>query len=311
VSGQVAVGEPETQILGTAPMALGTTGLAPGGRRRRGGWLRSGTPAVWFAFGFLVLLIAAVVLAQWIPGLINPELQYGAFHQTPALSVSGLLGTDPLGRSIFSEVIYGGRVSLTIAFCATAISLAIGVSSGLLAGYYRGVIERVVDTYANTLASVPPLLWLLALVAATGASLFTMTLALGVLGTGMYARITKAAAVSGAERDYVLAARALGASDFRILIREILPNLVPVFTAIVPAMMAGLIVTEGSLSFLGYGIPPPTPSWGGMLASTSDVMQQFPYMLLGPILAIVLTVYALNTLGDHLAARISLREGQL
>jgi peptide/nickel transport system permease protein len=84
-----------------------------------------------------------------------------------------------------------------------------------------------------------------------------------------------------------------------------------VFTAIVPAMMAGLIVTEGSLSFLGYGIPPPTPSWGGMLASTSDVMQQFPYMLIGPIMAIVLTVYALNTLGDHLAARISLREGQL
>jgi peptide/nickel transport system permease protein len=310
VTGHTTVGQPETQVLGTAPMSLSWTGSW--GRRSRGrAVLAFGTPAVWFSFVFLVLLIAAVALAQWIPGLINPTLQYGAFHQTPTLTVSGWLGTDPLGRSIFSEVVYGGRVSLTIAFCATAISLSIGVSLGLVAGYYRGFAERVVDTYANTLASVPPLLWLLSLVAATGASLFTMTIALGGLGTGMYARITKAAAVSGSGKDYVLAARALGAGDFRILVREILPNLVPVFTAIVPATMAGLVVTEGSLSFLGYGIPPPTPSWGGMLASTSDVMQQAPYMLIGPIMAIVLTVYALNTLGDHLAARISLREGQL
>lgn len=277
---------------------------------RRGRWSRNGV-STWVALGFLVVLTAAVVTAQWIPGLARPQVLYGPFHQAPTATVSGLLGTDPLGRSILSEVLYGGRVSLTIAFAATGISLVLGVSVGMLAGYYRGILERAVDTYANTLASVPPLLWLLSLVAATGASLLTMTVALGLLGSGMYARITKAATISGAAEDYVLAARALGARDGRILVREILPNVVPVFTAIVPAMMAGLIVTEGSLSFLGYGIPPPTPSWGGMLASISDVMSQFPYMLIGPIAAIVLTVYALNTLGDRLAARIRLRGEQL
>jgi peptide/nickel transport system permease protein len=158
---------------------------------------------------------------------------------------------------------------------------------------------------------MPPLLLALALVAATGVSVATMTIALGFMMSGMYARVTKGAVIAHAGRDYVLAARALGASDARLLLAEILPNLVPTLAAVVPPTMAILIIVEGSLSFLGRGIPPPAPSWGGMIANAADVMQLFPYLLLGPILAIILTVYSLNTLGDWLAARLDVREGQL
>jgi peptide/nickel transport system permease protein len=279
------------------------------------GWWRRHTPeagvTVVFAFGFLALLVIVAAVADWIPGLIRPELGYGDFHQSPSLDLNGLFGTDTVGRSIFSRIIYGARISLTISVCATLIAMTFGITLGMLAGFYRGLVERIVDLYANTLASLPPLLVILALVAATGASLFTMTISLGFLAIGMYARITKGAVISHAQRDYVLAARALGANDARILVQEILPNLVPTLTAIVPPQMAGLIVVEGSLSFLGYGIPPPAPSWGGMIAGTADVLNMFPYLIIGPILAIVLTVYSLNTVGDYLAKRINVREGQL
>jgi peptide/nickel transport system permease protein len=200
---------------------------------------------------------------------------------------------------------------LTVACVATVISMSVGLLLGMLSGLYRGLIERGVDLYANTVASLPPILLILGLVAATGASVLTITVALGILGIGTYARITKGGVIAQAEREYVLAARALGANDLRLLLFEIFPNLLPTLTAVVPPLMAGLIVTEGSLSFLGYGIPPPTPSWGGMIAGSTDLLNRFPLLIFGPILAIVLTVFSLNAVGDRLARRISLRESQL
>ncbi len=264
-----------------------------------------------FAFTFLGLLVLFAAFADFIPGLVRPEVGYGDFHQSPVLTLNGLLGTDTLGRSIVSRAIYGARISLVVAVVSTVIAMGIGLTLGMLAGFYRGPIERLVDLYANTIASVPPLLLLLSIIAATGASLVTMTIALGFVQSGMYARATKGAVISHAGREYVLAARALGASDRRILIQEILPNLVPTLTAVVPPSMAILIVVEGSLSFLGYGIPAPAPSWGGMIANSADVLQKFPYLLIGPMLGIILTVYSLNTVGDYLAARTNVREGQL
>ena len=264
-----------------------------------------------FSAAFIISMAVVALLANVLPGLARPDVAWGDFSQPPSWSLNGLLGTDTLGRSILSRAIYGARISLAIAFVSSLISLTIGITLGMLAGYYRGIVERLVDLYANSIASMPPLLLAIAVVAATGASLQSMIIALGLLMSGMYARVTKGAVISHAARDYVLAARALGASDIRIMVREILPNLVPVLTSVVPPNMAIMIVVEGSLSFLGYGIPAPTPSWGGMIANASDVMQRFPYLLIGPILAIVCTVFALNTLGDALAKRVNLREGQL
>ncbi|RWY81490.1 ABC transporter permease [Rhizobium leguminosarum] len=271
----------------------------------------SGHPMEWFAFAFLAVLIISSVFVEFIPGLVRASFPYGDFSQGPEWSLNGLFGTDALGRSILSRVLYGARTTLAIVSVATLISLVIGMTLGMLAGFYRGPVERVVDLYANSMASLPPILVILALISVTGNSVFTMMLALGLLDIGTYARIAKGGVIAQNDRDYVLAARAMGASDMRLLLREILPNLVPALTAIVPPLMAGLIITEGSLSFLGYGIPAPAPSWGGMIASSTDLLSRFPLLIFGPIVAIVLTVYSLNTVGDCLARRMNHRGREL
>jgi len=270
--------------------------------------LPGGYPFDWFAVAFLAVLIVSAIFADFIPGLVRPNFPYGDFSQYPDWTLNGLFGTDALGRSILSRVLYGARTTLAIVGVATAISLGIGMVLGMLSGFYRGPIERLVDLYANAMASLPPILVILALIAAVGNSIFTMMLALGVLDIGTYARIAKGGVISQNDRDYVLAARAMGATDVRLLIREILPNLVPALTAIVPPLMAGLIITEGSLSFLGYGIPAPAPSWGGMIASSTDLLSRFPLLIFGPIVTIILTVYSLNTVGDYLARRLNNRQ---
>ncbi|MGO8567120.1 ABC transporter permease [Rhizobium ruizarguesonis] len=271
----------------------------------------SGHPMEWFAFVFLAVLIISSVFVEFIPGLVRASFPYGDFSQGPEWSLNGLFGTDALGRSILSRVLYGARTTLAIVSIATLISLVIGMTLGMLAGFYRGPVERIVDLYANSMASLPPILVILALISVTGNSVFTMMLALGLLDIGTYARIAKGGVIAQNDRDYVLAARAMGASDMRLLLREILPNLVPALTAIVPPLMAGLIITEGSLSFLGYGIPAPAPSWGGMIASSTDLLSRFPVLIFGPIVAIVLTVYSLNTVGDCLARRMNHRGREL
>ncbi|TBE94278.1 ABC transporter permease [Rhizobium leguminosarum] len=271
----------------------------------------SGHPMEWFAFVFLAVLIVSSVFVEFIPGLVRASFPYGDFSQGPEWSLNGLFGTDALGRSILSRVLYGARTTLAIVSVATLISLVIGMILGMLAGFYRGPVERIVDLYANSMASLPPILVILALISVTGNSVFTMMLAFGLLDIGTYARIAKGGVIAQNDRDYVLAARAMGASDIRLLLREILPNLVPALTAIVPPLMAGLIITEGSLSFLGYGIPAPAPSWGGMIASSTDLLSRFPLLIFGPIVAIVLTVYSLNTVGDCLARRMNHRGREL
>jgi len=257
---------------------------------------------------FLVLLVLVALFVDFIPGLVSPRLPYGDFSQLPELSLNGLLGTDDIGRSIFSRVLYGARTSMMIVAISTTIALVAGLLLGMLAGYYRGIFERVVDLFANALAAMPSTLVVLAFVAVTGPSVVTIIVVLGIFDIGTYSRVAKAGVISQSNRDYVLAARAMGATDGRILLKEILPNLIPALTAVMPTLMAGLIITEGSLSFLGYGIPAPAPSWGGMIASSTDLLSRFPVLIVGPILAIVLTVYAFNTIGDYLAQRLNNRE---
>jgi peptide/nickel transport system permease protein len=267
--------------------------------------------SLWLSVGWLALLILAAVFARWIPGLPPYWAKIGRFAEPPNLSVGGLLGTDDIGRSTLSRIVYGSRVSLTIAFSSTLLGLAVGVFLGVLAGYYRRVAEAGATMAANAIAAVPPLLLLLALVTAIGASLTGITIALGLVISEFYIRVAKAAVIANANREYVLAARSLGASDARILGREIIPNLLPTLAAVVPMGMAIMIVVEGSLSFLGFGIPPPNPSWGGMIASAADLVQHYPYVLIGPVGTLFLTVFAFNTVGDYLGSRSDVREVQL
>lgn len=270
--------------------------------------LSSATPFEMLAAIFLVLLVLVALFVDFIPGLVSPKLPYGDFSQLPEWSLNGLFGTDDIGRSIFSRVLYGARTSMMIVAISTTIALVAGLLLGMLAGYYRGIFERAVDLFANALAAMPSTLVVLAFVAVTGPSLVTIIVVLGIFDIGTYARVAKAGVISQSNRDYVLAARAMGATDGRILLKEILPNIIPALTAVMPTLMAGLIITEGSLSFLGYGIPAPAPSWGGMIASSTDLLSRFPVLIVGPVLAIVLTVYAFNTIGDYLAQRLNSRE---
>lgn len=271
--------------------------------------LPGATPFEVLAAAFLILLVLVALFVDFIPGLASPRLPYGDFSQLPEWSLNGLLGTDAIGRSILSRVLYGARTSMLIVFVASCISLSGGLLLGMLAGYYRGIFERAADLVANSMSAMPSILVVLAFVTVTGPSVVTIIVVLGIFDIGTYARVAKAGVISQTNRDYVLAARAMGANDGRILLREILPNLIPALTAVMPTLMAGLIITEGSLSFLGYGIPAPIPSWGGMIASSTDLLSRFPLLILGPVLAVVLTVYAFNTIGDYLAQRLNNREG--
>lgn len=281
-----------------------------GEKRHRGWWRRN--VFLTGAVAWLVLLVACAILGDLIPGLPHHSERIGSFAQSPSLSSVGeLLGTDTVGRSNLSRVIYGARISLAIAVGSTLLGLTIGTILGTLAGYYRGAAEAGSTIFANTVAALPPLILLLALVAAIGTSLTGITLALGIVVSDVYIRVVKGAVLTNAQREYVLVAKALGAKDGRIMLREILPNLAPVVAAVVPMAMAIMIVVEGSLSFLGYGIPPPNPSWGGMIAAGSDVARQTPHVVAGPVVTLFLTIFSFNTVGDYLSSRTDVREGQL
>jgi len=279
-----------------------------GHQRRRG---RANRGLFIFGVVWIALLVAAAVFADVIPGLPGYSDKIGDFAQGPDFSVGGLLGTDSVGRSNLSRIIYGARVSLTIAICATLISLAIGLVTGMLAGYFRGFWEGFGTILANALASLPPLILLLAIVAAVGASVWGITVALGVVISDLYIRVTKGSVLANAQRDYIVAARSLGASNPRILIREILPNLIPVLGALIPISMAVVVVVEGSLSFLGYGIPAPNPSWGGMIAAGADTIRRFPGVVAAPIITLFLTVFSFNAIGDYLSNRADVRDAQV
>jgi peptide/nickel transport system permease protein len=291
--------------------AIGGWLAVPFGWMRRGRARRRGRGLFLFGVVWVTLLVLAAVFADFIPGLPGFEEKIGTFAQGPDLSIGGLLGTDGVGRSNLSRIIYGARISLTIAVCSTLIGLLIGLIVGMLAGYYRGWVEGIGNVIANSLAALPPLILLLALVAAIGATLWGITISLGILIADLYLRVSKGAVVANAQREYVLAAKSLGASDFRILVREILPNLIPVLGAVVPISMAVLVVVEGSLSFLGYGIPAPDPSWGGMIAAGADTIRRFPAVVAAPVITLFLTVFSSNAIGDYLGNRADVREAKL
>ncbi len=265
----------------------------------------------WFAIGWVSLIVLLAVIADLLP-LTNPNYQnYAAINAGP--SIHHLLGTDDLGRDLLSRIIYGSRVSLIVGFCSVAIGLLVGGTLGLLSGYKGGRLDLALNAGAFVILAFPAIVAVIAIVAFWGSSVWKLTLIIGIGTIPLMFRVVRASTLSVGSRDFVVAARAMGASTSRILFREILPNVVPVALTFGLITVAGVIVIEGSLAFLGLSVALPTPSWGNLISegATNGNIQTNPLIMLWPALAMFLLLLSINLIGDRLRQRFDIREGLL
>ncbi len=250
-----------------------------------------------------VVLVCVFVLcalfAPWLAPQDPAHIDLPSRLQPP--SSVHWFGTDELGRDIFSRVIFGARISMLVGVSVVAGSLLLGTLIGALAGYYGGHLDKFVNVIVmNAFLSFPGILLAIAFVAFLGPGIFNLILALVVGGWVGYARLVRAQVLAAREREYVEAARALGASDLRIVVRHILPNIMQPVIVQAAIGMAGAVLAEATMSFLGLGVPPPTASWGSMLNDGRSHLFDSPHLVLFPAAAVMLAVLSFNFIGDAL-----------
>jgi peptide/nickel transport system permease protein len=275
----------------------------------RGGALRAAVRgAVRFArrkpLGALggVIVVGMLLMAAFADGLAPygyEETIRGARFRSPGSA--HWLGTDNLGRDLWSRIVYGARISVTVGFLTialgTLLATAIGVSSGYLGGSYDLVVQRVVDAWM----SFPYLVIVLSVMAVLGPGLLNVILSLAVITAAASSRVIRGATIAVAQQPHVEAALAVGAGQLRVVVRHVLPNVVPTILILATIGLGGVILAESALSFLGFGVPPPYPSWGGMLSGSGRThMLRAPWMAIWPGVAISLAVFGFNMLGDAL-----------
>ena len=255
----------------------------------------------YIGIGIAVVVILAAIFAPFIATHDVTAQNLMARYAAP--SAEHLFGTDGLGRDIFSRIVFGARISLEVGIIVVTVSAIVGTVIGALAGFYGGFVDKFLSGYVfNVFLAFPGLLLAIALVAFLGAGLGKLILALCIIGWVGYARVMRGQVLKVREYDFVQAAKALGASNMRILFTHILPNAVQPLIVQASLGMAGAVLSEASLSFLGLGIPPPAPSWGTMIeeARGLDILYNSPHVLFFPGIAIALTVLAFNFIGDGL-----------
>lgn len=289
----VETGQLPSDVIGSEPTA------AP---RRRLGWF------FWVCVGWLALVIFGAIFASVLP-IPAPNLQDAAPSAMP--SIHHWLGTDSLGRDLFARVVVGARVSLVVGFGSIAIGVAVGGFMGLLAGFLGGRADTVLTALANVALAFPALILLLAVVAFLGANLFNITLTVGVLSIAPIFRVVRGATVAFADLEFVTAARGIGASRWRILFREIVPNVVPIVMSYSLVFVAVSILAEAALSYLGLSVADPTATWGKIVNGGQAYLATDPYICLWPSVALFLTVLALNLVGDRLRTLFDVREAKL
>jgi len=249
-----------------------------------------------------VMIAAFVVCAIFAPWIAPQDPAYiDLASRLMPPSTAHWFGTDELGRDILSRVIYGARISMLVGTCVVAASLTLGVIFGSIAGYYGGFLDRFLNVIVmNAFMSFPGILLAIAFVAFLGPGIFNLVLALSIGGWVGYARLVRAQVLAVREREFVEAARALGASDLRIIVRHILPNIIQPVIVQAAIGMAGAILAEATMSFLGLGVPPPTASWGSMLNDGRSHLFDAPHLVLFPAAAVMLAVLSFNFVGDGL-----------
>jgi len=257
----------------------------------------------------VAILVIVAIFAPWIAtydvGATNLSIRY-----LPP-SAQHLFGTDSTGRDIFSRIVFGSRISLEVGIIVVSVSAIVGTLLGALAGYYGGWIDRIISGYVfNVFLAFPGLLLAIAMVAFLGPGLNKLIFALCIIGWVGYARLIRGQVLKVREYDFVQAARALGARDGRILLVHILPNAIQPLIVQASLGMAGAVLSEAALSFLGLGVPPPAPSWGVMIEEARDLstLQAAPHALIFPGIAIALTVLAFNFIGDGLREYLDPRQ---
>ncbi len=248
----------------------------------------------------IIAMFAAAIFADFITAYSPNETNLAPEAKLQPPSREHLLGTDDLGRDVFARMLYGARISLSVGFVAVIISVVIGVILGAISGYYGGWVDIFIMRVVEIVMCFPTLFLILMLLAFLGPSIITVMVVIGVTGWTGLARLVRAEFLSVKERDYVQAARALGASDFRIIFRHILPNaLSPVYVSAVLGV-GGAILIESALSFLGLGVQIPMSSWGNILTSGMHYIESAWWLMLFPGLAILITVLSYNILGEAL-----------
>ena len=247
-------------------------------------------------------IIGAMVLMALLPGLVAPYSPYAidSTQRGTTPSAAHPFGMDQVGRDVLSRVIFGARVAMLVGLSATGLSLVVGVFVGATAGYFGGGADAVLMRLVDALQAFPILILLIAIAAALGPSLAHVIVILGLTTWAQYARVVRADVLSLRQREFVVAARTLGVPNRRIIVRHILPNALGPIIVLASLSVAGVILLESALSFLGLGTQPPTPSWGSMLADGRTYILTYPHIALFPGLAITLTVLAFNLLGDGL-----------
>lgn len=280
-------------------------------RQRRSELSRSWRRFKRFRPGIVALaFIAALAVVALVPGLFEPYSYHETAlrHRGDGPSWEHPLGHDDIGRDVLSRLIRGTRVAFIVAFTAMSISLAIGLAVGAISGYFGGWIDSVLSRLVDTLMAFPLLVLLITLAAVMGPGLETTVLVIGFTVWSTYARVVRADVLSVRERDYVFAARAIGATDRRIIIRHVLPNVLGPVIVLASLAVGGIIILESALSFLGLGIQRPTPSWGGMLADGRAHIRNYPHIAIAPGIMIFLTVLAFNLIGDGLRDALDPRQ---
>lgn len=248
----------------------------------------------------ILLMVLAALLAPWISRVDPTKIDLLSYLEPP--SAKHWMGTDIQGRDIWSRLVYGARVSLAVGFVSQGIALLLGVTMGMIAGYYGRWIDDVIMRLADVTLAFPTLLLLIAMVAALEPSISIVFITIGLVGWASMARLVRGQVLVVRQMEYVQSIRALGARDFRIMFRHILPNVIAPVVIAATLGVAGAIMAEAALSFLGLGVQPPTPSWGAMIADARDLYQlrRAPWTSVFPGLAIGATVLGFNLLGDAL-----------
>lgn len=272
-------------------------------RKRRIPGVLTSVAIIWIS-----LVLFAALFANFLP--LDDPLAIDAAASRAGPSADHLLGADQLGRDLLARIVFGARISLLVGVGATVLAGLLGGTAGLLAGYYRGKVETGVMALVDIMLCVPALILAITLTGFLGANLRNIIITIALLAVPAFARVTRAKTLAVTERDFIRAARALGASGRRIVLREVFPNVAPSILAYSLVMVAVAMVIEGSLSFLGMGIPPPQPTWGGLISAGQTELPTSPHISLIPAAVMFLTILALNILGEDLQKKFDVKREQ-